>query len=503
MPPAIEYIENQNSVEARKLAEAGERERASRAKVLDRNWTYYLGNMPAPLAPDGTRVNDNVLLPLVRQIIDKAVSAMLGVDDSGGVEGIKFLLPDTEIQDAQQTATSSPANQGKDQQDWLDRFWRANHKNLFLHGLFMNSAIGGHVFIQIKPDEAPDPDNPGRKMPRLVNLNPSIVSVYWSADDVQKVLWYRVETGNEYAGKRVDYVRTGETWTIYTYTRKASKWTSSEEPKAWKFSFAPIIEWQNLPVPSIGGYYGLDDVGMLWQMNDALNVTVSTMQRIQKNHAMPRTVVTGGMLPRYVDESGKEAVDIDPGTILEFDDPNAKMYNLELQSDGAGAYTLMQFIQRHFFNAAHEVDPSTVADKLGDLTNFGLRVMYQDVLAKRQTKWMAAGEGLRKVCAAVMQLAGLGRDMQVNVIPPDLLPADPVAESQALRTDVEVFGVSQETALEKRGYDPEEEKKRQGMKQRREIVNSRRLRLQEMADKALAFEVSPTGQANEPATAAA
>jgi hypothetical protein len=522
MPPAIEYIEDQNAAAARELNDAAQKERETRAKNLELKWRYYKGEMTAPLKPDGTGVNDNVLLPLVRLIIDKAVANMLGVDDTGGVEGIRFLIPESEVQDAlslksptAETPLQAPLpalprrngakpKQTDDLQDWMDRFWRANHKNSFLHGVFLNAALGGHVFIQINPNQLIDPDTGSKSLPRLVNLNPALCTPFWQEDDVQNVLWYRVDIGDDYRGKRTDYVKVSDsTWMIYTYTRKGSKWERSEAPKKWGFSFAPIIDWQNIPVPSIGGYYGLDDVGTLWQMNDALNVTVSTMQRIQKNHAMPRTVVTGGSLPRKTDGEGNETVDITPSTVLEFDDPQAKMYNLELQSDGAGSFALMQFIQRHFFNAAKEVDPATVADKLGDLTNFGLRVMYQDVLAKRQTKWMTAGEGLQRVCAAALEVAGKGRDIQVKVVPPDVLPNDPVEESTALRTDVEVFGVSQETALERRGYDPDEEKKRQGMKQRREIVGSRRLQLQQQADQALAFEKSPNGQAvNEPAPTA-
>ena len=62
------------------------------------------------------------------------------------------------------------------------------------------------------------------------------------------------------------------------------------------------------------------------------------------------------------------------------------IYNVEMQSDLASSQTYLMTVRQGLFDITRTVDISSMNDKLGALTNFGLRVLYQDSLSKNETK---------------------------------------------------------------------------------------------------------------------
>src|SRR5690606_25687824 len=149
---------------------------------------------------DGSGTDDNITINLVELLIDKGVSSLVGTNEQGTVEGVLFDIVDR---------PGEPGFRGNGildnpAQDALDQIWTVNRRDILLHKAVMNAAVCGHAFLKVIPDGARDMDTGEKVLPRLVNLNPDIISVFWDESDYERVLWYRIEYGPEYARKRQD-----------------------------------------------------------------------------------------------------------------------------------------------------------------------------------------------------------------------------------------------------------------------------------------------------------
>jgi hypothetical protein len=101
-----------------------------------------------------------------------------------------------------------------------------------------------------------------------------------------------------------------------------------------------------------------------------------------------------------------------------------------------------------------------MADKLGSLTNFGLRVLYQDALSKLEEKRGLYAEGIVEINHRLLKLAGAPDTDGGEVKWHDVLPANEAEVSQAIRTDLELGLVSKQTASGLRKYVWEDEETR-------------------------------------------
>jgi hypothetical protein len=200
------------------------------------------------------------------------------------------------------------------------------------------------------------------------------------------------------------------------------------------------------------------------RLNDGLNFIASNVARILKHHASPKSIGTG------FTENQVVASGIDNFWTIAA--PDAKVYNLEMQSDLRSSLDFMQILRRATFDGARELDPSSVQDQLGNLTNFALRVLYNDTLAKGGTKRLLYGDGLTRLNRTLLMIAGFDPRLKLSVDWPEPLPTDPLAMAQALQIDVTAFGLSKDTALEKRGYDPEQEAQRRETEQFERSMNT-------------------------------
>lgn len=464
MPSANLYPDDINSSDARKLEEDQRSESNLRLEVINQNWDYYQGKMRQPLKKDGTGVDDNVTFPLVQNIVDKSVAGMLGNDDVGIIEGIVFLVLSNDMPrwsrrtnaEFQETvhAVMSESNPYAAQQRYIDDTWRMNRKGELLHNIFLLLSLTGHVFIKVLPNWYED------RFARLMPLDSRAVTVFWREDDPETPLWYRYEFGVEGRRTRQDFVRDDMGgFTLYEYEEQKNRagWQPTIEGETWDWPIPPIVEWQNLPMPmSSGMYYGRDDVGVLIDLNDSVNFIASTMQRIQKHHAHPKTIVTGA-----------EVKDINNDISLIYAIPNdqAKVYNLEMMSEMTSSLSFLQAVERAIYAYGREVDPVALVQKFGDrLTNFAVRVIHGDTLAKRQAKWMTTEVALSRLHSGLLALGNFdSASTRVDTIPPDPLPTDQFQQAETLTMDVANLGLSQITALERRGYDPATELARGGL----------------------------------------
>lgn len=476
MPGVTRYIADPNSrkKEVTDQEDLWRIERTARINKIKLNWQYYWGDHQRHLTDDGTNTDDNVVFNVYGQAVDDGVADLMSTSASGVINGPTFTIasdapPPMIVRVANQVMRAKPKL--SPEQQWLDGFWAANNKELLLHNLALMGGVTGHTFIKIVPNVYPNADAPALPYPRLILLDPLYISVFWQEGDKAKVLAYRIQYGPERDERRQDIVweeplpdaqaydaegnptEMAGRWVIYQWQRKnTSRWTELVPPQAWEYAGSPIIQWQNLPNPM--DFYGCEDVqGDDRRLNDSLNFVNSNIQRIIKYHADPKTIGTG------VKQDEVFATGVD--RFISTPNENAKIFNLEMMSDLSSSMNFAKTIRRGFFDGVSELDPATVEDQLGDLTNFGLRVLFGDKVRKAGTKRMMCGMGLTDINQTALEIGGFGAATKPTIKWPDLLPSDPVAQSQALNTDRQ-HGLSVDTYLTERGFDPElEAEKRQ------------------------------------------
>ena len=105
------------------------------------------------------------------------------------------------------------------------------------------------------------------------------------------------------------------------------------------------------------------------------------------------------------------------------------------------------------------MDIDSIGDKLGALTNFGLRVLYQDALNKIKTKQKLYGDALLELNRRLLILNNMNPDPGA-IIWPDPLPKNGAEVSTELKTDIETGLLSKQTAAGIKGYDWEQEMER-------------------------------------------
>jgi hypothetical protein len=127
--------------------------------------------------------------------------------------------------------------------------------------------------------------------------------------------------------------------------------------------------------------------------------------------------------------------------------------------DLAAALEVFKSQRQAFFDITRSVDIDSMADKLGALTNFGLRVLYQDNLAKVATKRELFGDMLAELIRRLLVLAGM-QPVAVQVVFPDFLPQDEAAEAQGHIALVGAGLESKQTAADALGLDWEQEQER-------------------------------------------
>jgi len=464
MPAAARYIpSDERGPDLTDLEDAYYKELRARQTAHAAAWKLYKGDHHRHLQDDGSGTDDNVVINLVGLLIDKGLSAMVGTNDQGDIEGVTFDIVDRPGEKGYRANGGAPAadplaEAGAEQvspaQAALDETWDANKRDIVLHNAIMNGGVCGHVFLKVVPDGKRDLYGE-KTLPRVINLNPDLCSAFWDEADIERVLWYRVEYGVEGKRTREDTVRAvdeeGEdldAWEIHTYREVPNQggWIRQGEPVRWEYDWAPILDWPNLPDPN--GYYGISDLRQSGGVNDSVNFLLSNLQRIIKHHAHPKTVALGVAS----DEIKATAVD----RLWTIRNENAQILNLEMQSDLSSSMELVRMLRRFFFDGTREVDPSSVHDRLGDLTNFALRVLYTDTLSKVGTKRLLAGDALQDLNRRLLALLDHGYAHRITVTWPQAIPTDDMADAQALAIDRQ-HGLSRETYLDKRGYDFEQE----------------------------------------------
>jgi hypothetical protein len=215
----------------------------------------------------------------------------------------------------------------------------------------------------------------------------------------------------------------------------------SDEPFEYP-EVCPIIHGQNLP--NIETVYGDPDVtGDVIEIQDRLNLVSSNISKIIRLHAHPHTIAEG--------ITSNEPLDVEPGKMTKVP-LGGKIYNVEMQSDLASSEAYLMTVRQGLFDITRTVDISSMNDKLGALTNFGLRVLYQDSLSKNETKKQLYGDALLELNRRLLVIGNKNADDEGHIEWPDPLPVNEQEEITGLTFDIQNGLASKETIAEERGY---------------------------------------------------
>lgn len=358
---------------------------------------YYKGDHRAQLKTKPGQPDDNITMNFVGLAVDRSVSRLF----RGGVE---FNLPEG----------------AEAQKEYLDAVWELNKKPILLYQLGLHGSVYGTPYSKISPDSLIDPYTE-KLYPRLIPIDPEIIRVKVSPQDMNEVEAYIIEYSflrdNQTVNYREitrhadagDYVREeGEepvdrdTWIVETFEQVGSGMWQLIDKVEWAYNFPPIHHWKNLP--SLKSCYGDSDIDDAINVQDKSNFVTSNTGKIIKHYAHPPTIGTGFAV------KDMQPLENSVGTFYAIPNTDAKVYNVEMQSDLASSRAFGLDLRQSIFDIAREVDMTSITDKIGALTNFGLRVLYSDAIDKNDTKRQLYGDAIKEINRRLLVLAGYEKE---------------------------------------------------------------------------------------------
>jgi hypothetical protein len=144
-----------------------------------------------------------------------------------------------------------------------------------------------------------------------------------------------------------------------------------------------------------------------------------------------------------------------------------EILELDASADLSGSLAIALAFRQALFDVSREVDISSMADKLGSLTNFALRVLYGDALDKNDTKRQLYGDGLAEINRRLLVLAGYEGEQSDpgEVVWGEALPVNETERGQGVVMLLQAGVISKQTAAERMGIDWEREIERMSAEQ--------------------------------------
>jgi hypothetical protein len=408
---------------------------------------YRSGEMRSVFKQKVGQPDFNIVIPQTRQIQDRSVSFLLN-------DGIEFDLGEDDTT----------------QQDYIDVTWKKN--STAQSDAVLLGTIFGTSIVKIVPNHF---SVGGVGYPRFIPMNPNFFAgveggIDTSPEDKDMVVAYRNRFNVSYNGDIVERLEVterkvlngvayppeySETWTVTNYIRTrdtSGKWAVMGAPQVWPYSFPPYHHWQNLRNPL--GPFGEPDVDLdALVLNDKENMVAGNTLKIIMMQAHPIKYTTGAKLP--------DGVEGGPDAIWQFTSPDVKVGVLEGANDLTSSQNFFETLRQVMFSSTRTVDINSMADKVGALTNFGLRVLFMDEMNKTRTKRKLIGAGFVELNRRALILAGFSADIEGGEpIWQDPLPVNEVEQAQTVQVDLGAGIVSKQTASETRGYDWETEQER-------------------------------------------
>lgn len=456
---------------ARIDAETYQNERLARLATIAAARAYFNGEHRKPLKVAPGAKDHNVIVNLCRSLINKSVAWLFGDPDDGEMLRMTVRAPKrasdamhdeaAAADNAPDQATSAGDSIESRAEDYLLDVWRKNGGVRLLQRMGRAASIAGHGFVKLIPvgDEA----NP-LPVPRIVVQPSDLVSVLRREDDREIAEAYVIEWMEKRVvrGELMDVkvrqlfaLTADQGWMLVTFNDTGNaddggpRWIVEVEEAAWPHAWPPIIDWQNLP--SDDGYYGLSDLEDLTGLNDAINFAASNVNKIIYFNGHPRTIGTGF--------EAKELQDTAVEAFWTIKNSEAKVFNLEMQGELQSSYAFLNFLQQSFWDIGRELDVTTLRDRIGQITNFGLKVLASAALHKLGEKRLSYGDAIQRINHALLAL-GSYPEFETTLQWHNPLPENDTEEVDRLAKEREIGIVSKQTAAKERNRDWDDERER-------------------------------------------
>jgi len=426
-------------------------------------WKYYEGKHKRFLKVKKAAgsIDDNVTVNFCGVLVDRTVSRLFG--DPARSELLTFDVEKRSVKEEREAlrgegpeyAPKTPESEEVEAHNILNGVWKRSgslYKIVSRVGVF--GAVTGHyAYKLLKEDEGV----------RVIVMDTSIFGILSSADDMEKVRAYKIEFVIQRRDPKdpnnrivpVDFRQVivygpafggPDGWFIQDFINwrrtgdKLRAWVPDSELERWPF--CPIIEGQNLPHAK--SIWGVSDLQNVTALNDEINFILSNVNRIVRYHAHPRTIAIG-VDPDSIVETAIEQF----WTIASTPD-QVSIQNLEMESDLNAAFAFFQTIKEAFWTIGREADPATFKDKIGNVTNFGLRVLFLDALNKLGQKRETYGKTLVTLIERIFILSD-HKDLTVVPKWSEPLPTDPREAVETMMLEIDSGILSRETAARERG----------------------------------------------------
>ncbi len=399
---------------------------------------YRQGAQKRQLLVKPNQFDDNIVLNFAGLIANRVTSQMIG----GGV-----------------TLDFEGDGEPTENEKWINACLDANKQEILFHRAALSATEAGTGYFDLSGGLVYD--KMGAEYPRITLLDPAFVTMESLPEDFEMVIKYTIQykftdfDGKEKARKREIIKRVdADGWDIVDYVSDDSwgaRWGDPVSSTPWNYPFAPIIHWQNLP--TIDSAYGEPDINAdLIRLQDRVNFVASNLSKIIRLYAHPM---------RYaINMQSNERLDVGADQLVKLTGTDADIRQLEQLGDLAGSMGYLRMLRQAMFDRARVVDIDSMQDKLGALTNFGLKVLYQDNLNLIATKRELFGDAIEELVIRLQTIGNIAGPLTAVCVWPDFLPENDAEVSTAYQADLNMGIVSKETISGLRGYDWEQEQER-------------------------------------------
>lgn len=394
--------------------------------------SYRMGNQSRQLNVKPTQFDDNIVINLIGLIANRITSQTIGGGVTFDFEG------DTETP----------------QETWVKACLDANKQEILFHKAELSATEAGTGYFDLSGGDVFD--DKGNSYPSIYMIDPAWVTMVSLPENYEIVTSYIIQykftdtNGKERIRKKEIRNDTELGWMIIESVGDGyGARMEVVSTIGWPYDFSPIIHWQNLP--SIIGAYGDPDIGAdLIRLQNRVNFVSSNISKVIRLYAHPQ---------RWSRYYVKEKLEVGPDQMPNFNADNGGIFQLEPLADLASSMEYYRSLRQSMFDCARVVDIDSMQDKLGSLTNFGLRVLYQDNLNLIATKRELFGDALEELIIRLQRINQM-EPVRAVAVWPDFLTTNKVEETAAYKSDLEMGIVSQETISGLRGYDWSKEQER-------------------------------------------
>jgi Phage portal protein, SPP1 Gp6-like len=422
-------------------------------------WRAYCGELDPPLLPMDDQPDDNI----IDSLEDK-------------IEALKDFLFGKELGIMAEESAPDAA------QALIDATWGEKETRMpLLQELAINGMLAGQAFLRIVPQRDGSL--------RLVAQDPACVFVRTAPQDCKTPLLYCIEYCEEeqIAGnpmqiyyreemQRIDpqmdnpdsgtvMAAPATIWQIQHWTRigDQGQWTPAGDVIPWKYPFPPLFTNQNMVRPN--SFWGKPTVTKaLIKLIEAYNISCSNTQK------MIRLLATAILWARG---TGLTDVDYSPGHITILSSPDAELGAVQIPVDFPG----MQAQNDRLLSRIDEQSgvPGLATGRAsampgGNMSGIAIELLFMSMIKRMDTMRCLYGEMILDVSKALLILKNFSPDIKITLNWQNPLPNDDTASWQAALLEKQV-GVSDQTILEERGYDPEQEMERNQTEDAQKMIN--------------------------------